>query len=193
MNIVQKKFVKFGRQIVAFKTGYNQGATRRWSVLDMAKRLLRKFKEVDCSAAFAILAWLSGIPWDMKTGTSTRNIAMKARATGMYDVKYFDGDLSKLRPGGALLEPGHHIASMLDRGEMLSPEQTELHTTTGGKPGAQTSWEVRIRKAYLRRPSQRNGGWTYILNLTPVLTYAKVDCLSRERVEPGTALCFSMV
>ena len=135
MNVVQKRFVFFGRLMDKIKTGYNQGATRRWSVLDRVRKTLIPNKDVDCSAAFAILCWLSGIPWDMKTNTSTRNIAQKARATGMYSVEYFDGDLSKLRPGGALLEPGHHIASMLDNGEMLSPEQTELHTTTGGKLG----------------------------------------------------------
>jgi len=178
VNIVQKKFVYFGRLMDRIKTGYNQGAIRRWSVLDRVHHTLIKMKEVDCSAAFAILAWLAGIPWDLKTGTSTRNIAQKARATGMYNVDHFDGDLSKLRPGGALLEPGHHIASMLDHGEMLSPEQTELHTTTGGKPGEQASYEVRIRKAYKRRSGVRNGGWTYIINLKTVAQHARAAILA---------------
>jgi hypothetical protein len=173
MNIVARKAVKAWRQINDFMNGYNQGMTRRWSAWNKSTNTINHNKEVDCSTAFVIGATIAGIPWDNTTGTSTRNIALKARATGMYDVDYFDGDLSKLRPGGALLEPAHHIASMLDHGEMLSPEQTELHTTTGGKPGEQKSYEVRIRKAYKRRPAEKNGGWTYIINLTRPAVHMK--------------------
>lgn len=173
MNVVAKRLVVLARKMNSIGTGYSQDAKRRWSVLDKKNRRLIPNKDVDCSASFAILAWLSGIPWDLSTNTWTGNIAQKAKATGMYDVTLFDGDLSKVRPGGALVEPGHHIATMLDNGEMLSPEQNELHKTTGGRPGEQKPFEVRIRKAYKRRSAEKNGGWKYLINLTPVLTHMR--------------------
>lgn len=172
MNAVARKVDSNGRLIIARKTGYSQNANRRWSVFDFIRMIILRLMDVDCSAAFVGLSRLAGIQWRTGVALWTGSIPAEAKRTGMYSVTRFDGDLTKLRPGGALCEPGRHIVTALAGGDVLSPEINELGTTTGGKPGAQTSREVRIRRRYLRRPSETDGGWTWLINLLPASVHA---------------------
>lgn len=154
------KLVKLARQIKKLGTGYSQGAKQRWSVFNFILGVLVKLREVDCSAAFAGLV-------DLVYGTSlhtstlwTGNAAAKIKSTGFFHVRAFT-KLSAAVAGGALLTPGRHIVTVLDEGEVLSPEYNERGKTTGGKAGDQTGREVRIRTLY-----NRSGGWKY--NIVPV-------------------------
>lgn len=161
MNSATRKLINLARQIDRYNTGYGQGAKERASCFDFANKAILKNRMVDCSMAYAGLV-------DMAYGTSvhkgtvwTGNIASKLKATGFFRVERFRS-LSQVQPGGALLTPGHHISTMLDSGEMLSPEGNERGRTTGGRPGDQTGREVKIRKLY-----NRPGGWALVINPIP--------------------------
>lgn len=161
MNSATRKLIAWARELEAKNTGYGQGAKERASCFDFKNKKIRPNRMVDCSMAYAGLV-------DMAYGTKvhegtcwTGNIASKLAATGFFRVTRFKS-LSDVKPGGALLTPGHHISTMLDKGEMLSPEGNEKGRTTGGKPGDQTGREVKIRKLY-----NRPGGWRLVINPIP--------------------------
>ena len=165
MNTIAKRIVKLARELERIKTGYDQNAKGRWSVFDFIRKLLRPNKATDCSAGAAGVAYLAGVPWNLKINTWTGNFAAQAKATGLYTVERFKS-LKQALPGGFLLTPGRHVVVVLDKGEVLSPELNERGGKLGGKPGDQTGREVKIRKLYVRP-----GGWTYVINLIPVLTH----------------------
>lgn len=165
----QPTFIQTARLIESRGTGYGQGATERWSAWyrkgkTLTDRILKK-KEIDCSVAAVICLVESGVPIDTKTNTWTGNLAAKAKATGMVRVHKFPG-LSKVKQGGLLLTPGHHVVELLDHNECLSPEGNELGKTAGGKAGDQTGREVKIRKWY-----NRPGGWDLYLEVIPAVEY----------------------
>lgn len=167
MNVVQKRIVRWGRQIDTYKTGYDQNAKGRWSVFNFLLGQIVRLKAVDCSAAYAGLCKMAGIPINVKGTCYSGNIAQLAKATGMISVEPFRS-LDQAQPGGALVAPGRHVVTVLDNGECLSPEVNELGKITGGKPGDQTGNEVRIRKLYVR-----SGGWKWVLNIIKSTVHLK--------------------
>ena len=170
-----KTSIAVWRQIEKSKNGYSQGARQRWSAaiswvkgvaLSTARavKLIAKSKECDCSSSWAIGVDMA-YGTTMHTGTCyTGNIAKLAKATGFFRVKRYDNSKSPKAQGvagGAFLTPGHHIVSLLDKGEVLNAVGTEKGTTQGGRPGDQTGREVRIDKWY-----NRAGGCVY--NIVPI-------------------------
>lgn len=167
MNVVQKRIVKLGLELDTIKTGYDQSARGRWSVFNFILMVLVRLKAVDCSAAYAGLCKLAGIPINIKGTCYSGNIAQLAKATGMISVERYHS-LSQAKPGGALVAPGSHVVTVLNNGLCLSPEVNELGKTLGGKPGDQTGKEVKIRRLY-----ERSGGWKWVLNIISHTTHLR--------------------
>lgn len=183
--------------------GYDQGAVDRWSLLDrdaaealfastetptlaQLKACIRKGKEVDCSAAFFVAAYLASGGLVTIDGTRyTGNQASVATESGLFEaLRYQPGVPVKAQThaGDTLLTPGHHTVEVLKGGAtVLSPEYNEKGGTLGGKPGDQTGREVKIRPIYVRP-----GGWTYVLRWIRPAVF-KGQILARLAANRGSA------
>lgn len=159
MHSATVRLIKLARQIETYGTGYDQSSSGRKSCFDFVNGKILKNKAVDCSMAGAGVVDIA-YGTNLHSGTFwTGNAAERLVSTGFFTMRKFS-KLSDAVPGGFLITPGHHMVTVLDKGECLSPEYNEKGSTTGGKPGDQGN-EVKIRKLYVR-----SGGWKY--NVVPV-------------------------